>query len=95
MNLATALGDTIRKIRVNKGMTLRDLSVKSNTSLGYLSEIERGTKEVSSTVLDSIARGLGVTLFQIVSESAMSIFLSQNAETDEPQNASMENLVSL
>jgi transcriptional regulator with XRE-family HTH domain len=55
---------------MEKGMTLRDLSVKSHTSLGYLSEVERGSKEVSSTVLDSIAQGLEVPLSKIVEDAS-------------------------
>lgn len=77
MNLATALGESIRECRVSKGMTLRDLSALSNTSLGYLSEIERGTKEVSSVVLESIARGLDVPLYTIVSTASLKMAFSQ------------------
>jgi transcriptional regulator with XRE-family HTH domain len=94
MNLAQALGHTIRKNRLANGMTLRDLSVKSNTSLGYLSEIERGTKEVSSTVLESIAKGLGTPLYTIVSGSALEMMYS-STEIFEKPSESMENLVTL
>ena len=90
MNLAQALGYTIRKTRIDKGMTLRELSAKSNTSLGYLSEIERGTKEVSSTVLESIARGLDTPLYSIISSSAMEMMYSYSHHSE-----SMENLVAL
>jgi transcriptional regulator with XRE-family HTH domain len=94
MNLAQALGYTIRKARLANGMTLRDLSVKSNTSLGYLSEIERGTKEVSSTVLESIARGLNTPLYTIVSGSALEIMYSTHESISEPSEH-MENLLAL
>ena len=70
VNLASAIGESIRTKRMEKGMTLRDLSIKSHTSLGYLSEVERGTKEVSSTVLDAIAQGLRVPLSQIVEDAS-------------------------
>lgn len=43
-------------------MTLREVSVASMVSLGYLSEIERGCKEASSEVVSAIARALGVSL---------------------------------
>jgi transcriptional regulator with XRE-family HTH domain len=94
MNLAQALGYTIRKIRIANSMTLRDLSVKSNTSLGYLSEIERGTKEVSSTVLESVAKGLNTPLYSIVSSSALEMMYSTEEIIDEPSE-SMENLLTL
>jgi len=71
MNLATALGDTIRSARMEKGMTLRDLSVKSYISLGYLSEVERGTKDVSSSLLDCVALGLDIPLYKIVEEASL------------------------
>lgn len=70
MNLALAIGESIRTKRMEKKMTLRDLSVKSHTSLGYLSEVERGSKEVSSTVLDAIAQGLEVPLSKIVGDAS-------------------------
>lgn len=47
-------------------MTLREVSLSSMVSLGYLSEIERGHKEASSEVLSSIANALGVSLSQLL-----------------------------
>lgn len=70
MQFNVAIGDAIRAIRMEKGMTLRDLSAKSNTSLGYLSEIERGTKDASSLILECIAKGLGVPLYTLVSKAS-------------------------
>ncbi len=66
-----AMGETLRTLRLEAGMTLREVSVASMVSLGYLSEIERGCKEASSEVLFSITRALGVSLsraLQLVSE---------------------------
>ena len=48
------------------GMTLREVSMASMVSLGYLSEIERGHKEASSEVLFSIARALDVSLSELM-----------------------------
>jgi len=92
MNLAIALGESIREARVSRGMTLRDLSALSNTSLGYLSEIERGTKEVSSTVLESIARGLDVPLYTIVSTASLKMAFSH---PDFAKPARMEKLATV
>lgn len=47
-------------------MTLREVSVASMVSLGYLSEIERGCKEASSEVLYAITRALGGSLSQML-----------------------------
>ena len=56
-----ALGRSIRKVRSKKNLTLRDVS-KGAIALGYLSEIERGTKEPSSEVLHAVATKLDLTL---------------------------------
>ena len=57
-----AMGETLRTLRLEAGMTLREVSVASMVSRGYLSEIERGCKEASSEVLFSITRALGSSL---------------------------------
>lgn len=62
------MGETLRELRGNAGMTLREVSVASMVSLGYLSEIERGHKEASSEVLFSIASALGVPLSDLLSQ---------------------------
>ena len=44
----TELGEVLREARQAQGRTLRDVAAASSVSLGYLSELERGTKEASS-----------------------------------------------
>lgn len=56
-----ALGYTLRNMRTERGMTLRDVSGKASMALGYLSEVERGQKEISSELLETVAVGLGTT----------------------------------
>ena len=60
------MGETLREIRMGASMTLREVSVASMVSLGYLSEIERGHKEASSEVLFSISAALGVSLSDLL-----------------------------
>ncbi|TRY16603.1 helix-turn-helix transcriptional regulator [Tessaracoccus rhinocerotis] len=60
------MGETLRELRVGASMTLREVSVASMVSLGYLSEIERGHKEASSEVLFSISAALGVSLSDLL-----------------------------
>lgn len=60
------MGETLREIRMGSSMTLREVSVDSMVSLGYLSEIERGHKEASSEVLFSISAALGVSLSDLL-----------------------------
>jgi transcriptional regulator with XRE-family HTH domain len=47
---------------------LEDLSEAARVSLPYLSEIERGRKEVSSEILAAICRALGLRLSDLLDE---------------------------
>jgi transcriptional regulator with XRE-family HTH domain len=62
------IGDVLRDFRLQKGKTLRDVAGRANVALGYLSEIERGQKEASSEVLQSIADALDEPLSQVLIE---------------------------
>ena len=64
-----ALGLTIREARLNRGLTLRDVSKQSFIALGYLSEIERGKKEIGSAFLDGLARAIGMESYELVIEA--------------------------
>jgi len=64
-----ALGDNIRRLRINKGMTQGDLSEKTGIKLGQISKIERN--EADSKIS---------TIYKIMAEldcSADSIFMDQ------------------
>ena len=60
------LGEVLREIRQDQGRTLRDVATSSSVSLGYLSELERGTKEASSELLAAVCGGLGLTLSEVL-----------------------------
>jgi transcriptional regulator with XRE-family HTH domain len=68
MKLNNAVGSTIRNLRQEKNMTLRNLADKSHVALGYLSEVERGHKDASNQILESIASGLELTTIELVGE---------------------------
>lgn len=55
-----ALGYVIRAERLKRGMNMRDVSTQAPMALGYLSEVERGQKELSSEFLVLIARALDI-----------------------------------
>lgn len=66
MLLRTAIGEEIRRHRINQGRTLRDVAKSAVVSLGYLSEIERGVKEPSSEMLAAICAALEITVGNLV-----------------------------
>lgn len=74
------MGETLRELRMDASMTLREVSVASMVSLGYLSEIERGHKEASSEVLFSISAALGVSLSDLLAQVSDKVALLE-AET--------------
>lgn len=56
------LGEKIKELRTSKKMTLKDLSEKTDLSIGYLSQLERGLTSVAIASLESIANALDVDL---------------------------------
>lgn len=64
--LREALGDVLRTLRVERHLTLREVSSRAVVSLGYLSELERGHKEASSELLLSICDALDVRLADVL-----------------------------
>jgi transcriptional regulator with XRE-family HTH domain len=66
MKLRYALGEVLRETRNEKFMTLRKLSEKSSVALGYISEVERGSKEASSEILECLAEGLNVDVADLI-----------------------------
>ena len=59
-DLLSATGETLREVRKERGLTLRQVAEGAHVSVSYLAEIERGEKDPSSRVLESIAEGLGI-----------------------------------
>lgn len=68
--LRTEIGDVLRALRQEQGRTLREVSSQARVSLGYLSEVERGQKEASSELLESITTALGVPLWFVLRQVA-------------------------
>lgn len=62
------LGDALRAQRMQRGLTLRQVSAEARVSLGYISEIERGQKEASSELLGSLCAALDVPLSAVLRE---------------------------
>ena len=65
-----ALGYTLRTRRLAKGKTLRQVAKAAPIALGYLSEVERGQKELSSELLVGLAQGLDTTVGELTMSAA-------------------------
>lgn len=62
------IGDVLRTHRLRQGQTLRQVAARASVALGYLSEVERGQKEVSSEILASVAEALDLPLSVVMRE---------------------------
>lgn len=68
--LRTVIGDVLRDERLGQDRTLVDVAERAAVSVPYLSEVERGRKEVSSDVLSSICDALELPLVDVLDRSA-------------------------
>lgn len=65
-DLLSAIGETLRAVRTERGLTLRQVAEDAHVSISYLAEIERGEKDPSSRVLESVAGGLNVEVVDLL-----------------------------
>ena len=73
------LGGVLRDQRMQRGMTLRQVSAEARVSLGYISEIERGQKEASSELLASLCSALDIPLSDVLREVSDAVALEEAA----------------
>jgi len=74
-----SLGDVLRGARMQRGLTLRDLSAEARVSLGYISEIERGQKEASSELLASLCQAMDLPLSDVLRDVASAVAVEEAA----------------
>lgn len=72
------LGDVLRAERLDRGLTLRQVSAAARVSPGYISEIERGTKEASSELLASLCGALELPLSRVLSDASAAASEQEN-----------------
>lgn len=69
MRWRDVVGDVLRDERRRQGRTLAEIAETAAVSVPYLSEIERGRKEVSSDVLHAVHTALGLDLGDVLERS--------------------------
>lgn len=77
------IGSKIKELRTSKKQTLKDLSVETGLSIGFLSQLERGLTTIAIDSLEKIAIVLGVDLsyfFSIPKENKGSVLKSYEKE---------------
>jgi hypothetical protein len=69
MDLNTAVGHTLQRIRQENLLTLRQVSAKCYVSLGHLSDIETSKTPVSLPMLEQVCtKGLGIEMTVLMKE---------------------------
>ncbi|HEX4978453.1 MAG TPA: helix-turn-helix transcriptional regulator [Acidimicrobiales bacterium] len=68
--LRKVVGEVLREERRRQERTLADVAEEAAVSLQYLSEVERGRKEVSSDLLTAIHLALGLELGDVLERAA-------------------------
>jgi len=69
MVISESIGLRIKQLRQAKGLNGRELAAASNISASFLSDIERGRTQPSLATIESLAKGLGITVAQIFEDS--------------------------
>src|SRR5690242_9095366 len=64
--LQTDLGEQVRRLRLERGMTLEEVASKSGCSLGTLSQLERGKGNPAFFTMVHIAHALDVPVARLL-----------------------------
>ena len=75
-----AIGHEIRLERVAQGKSLRELSSSAPMSLSYLSEVERGQKELSSELAESVSLALGIRPSELLLRASLTMITEETRE---------------
>ena len=67
-NINTNIGRNLKKIRKSRGLTIDELSINSGVSKSMISEIERGIRNPSITIIWSLANTLKTPLNYFLKE---------------------------
>lgn len=62
MLIREAIGGQIRQYRIADGRTIQDIADKTHISTSFVSDMERGSKEMSSEFIGYILRELGLVI---------------------------------
>ncbi len=78
--LRTLIGDVLREERRQQARTLAEVAESAAVSLPYLSEVERGRKEVSSDLLGAICDALELPLVEVLDRVAQRLRIEARAQ---------------
>lgn len=68
MDIRKRLGDNVRQLRLAKGWSQEEFADRAGIHRTYVSDIERGVRNPTITVLEKIAAPLGVPPGQLLNQ---------------------------
>ncbi|MBQ9535623.1 MAG: helix-turn-helix transcriptional regulator [Clostridia bacterium] len=73
MNLSKMIGQKVKAIRQQKGLTLKELGDRTGLSTGFLSQFERGISTIAVDSLLDIAAAMDCDIYEILENVAPSL----------------------
>lgn len=62
MDVRVRLGLRIKQVRIDKGMSQKDLAYEADLDRSYIASVENGQRNISIVNIEKIAKALGVSL---------------------------------
>lgn len=89
------IGNKIRQLRTQKGLTLEELASRSELTKGFLSQLERNLTSPSIDSLDDILEALGTNLADFFKEDRAEQFIFRDADffVDERESCTISWIV--
>lgn len=97
MDRNTAIGIKIKKLRISKQLTIKQLSDESGLSTGFLSQLERGMSTIAIDSLAKIASILGTDLSAFIentSKTNESVVRSYNQQYSHLNSVTIQHMLS-
>lgn len=61
MSIEQKFGNKIRELRLKQDISQEELAFRASLSKNYISDVERGTRNISLQAISKIAKGFGVS----------------------------------
>lgn len=66
MDIKIKFGKHLQKLRKEKGLTQEKLSELSNIDRSYISDLERGLKNISIEKLEQLSKAFNIEIFELL-----------------------------
>lgn len=66
MSIKTSFGKRVKELRLKKGFSQEVLAIEAQLDRTYIPSIEKGERNVSITVVEKIAKALGVKVSDLL-----------------------------